>query len=54
VLQLVGERRSTGEIAARLGISPVTARRHVSSLRLKLRVSDRAEAAELLRRDAPD
>jgi len=50
VLQLIADRASTAEMARRLAISDVTVRRHVSSLLRKLGVSDRAAAAELLRR----
>jgi DNA-binding NarL/FixJ family response regulator len=53
VLQLVADGAPTGEIGRRLGISDVTARRHISSLMAKLGVSDRAGAAELLRRSSP-
>jgi len=47
--QLLREGESTGEIAARLGLSPVTVRRHVGLLVQKLGVSDRAAAVEMLR-----
>ena len=50
VLELLADDRSTAEIAQRLGISAVTARRHISSLVAKLGVPDRASAADLLRR----
>ena len=50
VLQMLADDHSTAEIGSRLGISAVTARRHVSSLVSKLGVEDRAAAAELLRR----
>jgi DNA-binding NarL/FixJ family response regulator len=53
VLQLLGEGASTAEIAARLRISQVTARRHISSLLAKLGVDDRASAARLASR-SPD
>jgi DNA-binding NarL/FixJ family response regulator len=39
---------STTEMAARLGLSPVTVRRHLSLVLEKLGVSDRAEARHLL------
>jgi DNA-binding NarL/FixJ family response regulator len=53
VLQLLGERASTAEIAGRLQISQVTARRHISTLLAKLGVDDRAAAARLVSR-SPD
>jgi two-component system NarL family response regulator len=48
VLELMTEGLSTGEIAARLSIAPVTVRRHVSSAVLKLGVADRAAAIAVL------
>ena len=53
VLQLLGEGASTAEIAERLRISQVTARRHISTLLAKLGVKDRATAARLVAR-SPD
>lgn len=50
VLEMLADGRSTAEIGLRLGISTVTARRHISSLVTKLGVADRAAAAELVRR----
>jgi len=50
VLEMLAEDCSTAEIGLRLGISAVTARRHIASLVAKLGVEDRAAAAELLRR----
>ena len=50
VLEMLAEDHSTAEIGSRLGISAVTARRHIASLVSKLGVEDRAAAAELLRR----
>jgi DNA-binding NarL/FixJ family response regulator len=52
VLQLLGENASTAEIARRLRISQVTARRHISGLVAKLGVADRADAARLARRSS--
>jgi DNA-binding NarL/FixJ family response regulator len=49
ILHLLAEDRTTGEIAQRLGISAVTARRHISSLMGKLAVPDRASAVALVR-----
>ena len=46
--QLLREGKSTGEIAARLGLSPVTVRRHVGLLVNKLGAPDRAAAVEML------
>jgi DNA-binding NarL/FixJ family response regulator len=47
--ELMREGRSTGEIAERLGVSPVTVRRHVSLLLQKLGVKSRQAAVETLR-----
>jgi DNA-binding NarL/FixJ family response regulator len=52
VLELLADDISTTEIAQRLGITEVTARRHISSLMAKLAVPDRASAAKLLRRSS--
>src|SRR3954453_17684043 len=49
VLELLADERSTGEIARRLDISVVTARRHISSLVGKLGVDDRADVIALMR-----
>jgi DNA-binding NarL/FixJ family response regulator len=49
ILDLLAEGRSTAEMARRLGISEVTARRHISSVLPKLGLRDRASAIELLR-----
>jgi DNA-binding NarL/FixJ family response regulator len=48
VLQLLAEGRSTAEMAHRLGISEVTARRHISTALPKLGVTDRASAVALM------
>jgi DNA-binding NarL/FixJ family response regulator len=50
VLQLMREGCSTDEIAARLFISPVTVRTHVSAILRKLHVPTREAAVELLER----
>jgi DNA-binding NarL/FixJ family response regulator len=50
VLQLLGDEASTAEIARRLRISQVTARRHISTLLAKLGVDDRASAVRLVYR----
>jgi DNA-binding NarL/FixJ family response regulator len=50
VLDLLAEDLSTAQISQRLRISVVTTRRHISSLVAKMGVSDRASAAELVRR----
>jgi DNA-binding NarL/FixJ family response regulator len=49
ILELLAEGRSTAEMASRLGISEVTARRHISTVLPKLGVKDRADAVELMR-----
>ena len=54
VLELMRDGRSTGEIASGLRISPVTVRRHVSSLLAKLEVPDRDAAVRLLEGDAEE
>jgi DNA-binding NarL/FixJ family response regulator len=48
VLELLREELSTKDVAARLGISEVTVRRHASSVLQKLDVKDRREALRLL------
>ena len=47
--ELLREGRSTTEIAERLGVSPVTVRRHVGLLLHKLGANNREAAVELLR-----
>jgi len=47
--ELLREGQSTSEIADRLGVSPVTVRRHVGLLLNKLGAKDRDAAVELLR-----
>jgi DNA-binding NarL/FixJ family response regulator len=54
VLDLLADGTSTAEMARRLGISEVTARRHISSVLRKLGLKDRAEAVELMREGSPD
>ena len=49
VLTLLSDGASTREIAASLGVSAVTVRRHVSGVLGKLGVNSRAEAVEMLR-----
>jgi DNA-binding NarL/FixJ family response regulator len=46
---LLRDGHSTGEIADRLGVSPITVRRHVGLLLQKLGAKDREEAVELFR-----
>lgn len=48
VLDLLAGDLTTAEIAARLAVSPVTVRRHVSAILRKLEVHDRAAAVRLL------
>jgi DNA-binding NarL/FixJ family response regulator len=50
VLELMRQGAATDEIAARLFISPVTVRTHVSAILRKLRVPTREAAVELLAR----
>lgn len=50
VLELIAEGLTNGEIAARLFISPVTARNHVSNILGKLQVANRTQAARHVRR----
>jgi DNA-binding NarL/FixJ family response regulator len=52
VLDLMRQGLDTGEVAERLGVSPVTVRRHVSGILRKLRVPDRKSALALLEPDA--
>jgi DNA-binding NarL/FixJ family response regulator len=47
--ELLREGRSTSEIAERLGVSPITVRRHVGLLLNKLGAKNREAAVELLR-----
>ena len=51
VLDRLRRRERTAEIAARLGISEVTVRRHTASLLKKLGMSNRRSAIEMLERD---
>jgi DNA-binding CsgD family transcriptional regulator len=48
VLGLLREGLGTAEIAARLGLAPVTVRRHVGLVLEKLGAADRAEALRLV------
>jgi len=48
VLEFLRQGLTTAEIAARLFVSPVTVRSHVSAVLHKLRVPDRATAVHLL------
>jgi DNA-binding NarL/FixJ family response regulator len=52
VMDLLREGHSTGQVAAKLGISAVTVRRHASDVARKLRVPNREVAVELLRQAA--
>ena len=54
VLELLADEIPTAEIADRLFLSPVTVRRHVSTLLHKLDVRSRKEAAEMLTRRTHD
>jgi DNA-binding NarL/FixJ family response regulator len=49
VLELLRRGSSTAEIAAELGIAPVTVRRHIGSIEQKLGVTSRAGVMRLLR-----
>lgn len=53
VLQPLRQGRRTAQIAAELGISEVTVRRHISAILRKLGVPDRRSALELLDLDKP-
>ncbi len=44
ILQLISQRATNMEIAAKLVLSPKTVRNHVSNIFSKLHVTDRAEA----------
>lgn len=52
VVELLVREASTSDIATRLGVAPVTVRRHVGSVERKLGVATRAEVVELLTADA--
>jgi DNA-binding NarL/FixJ family response regulator len=52
VSELLLRSASTSEIAAELGVAPVTVRRHVGSVERKLGVSTRAEVVAMLAADA--
>ena len=52
VLEMLRDGLSTGEIAHRIGRSPVTVRRHVSAILAKLRVPNRRAMARLLEEHA--
>jgi DNA-binding NarL/FixJ family response regulator len=49
VLDLLADGRPPAELARRLGISPVTVRRHVSEIVRKLRAADRHDAVRIAR-----
>src|SRR3954464_7256450 len=53
VLEFLHDGLSTAEIADRMGISPVTVRRHVSEILKKLRVESREEAVRLMGEEPP-
>lgn len=53
VLDMLREQRTTKEMATRLGISPVTVRRHISALIEKLGVSSRDEAVRAVDGSGP-
>ncbi len=53
VLRLLGDRRTTAEIAELLGVTPVTVRTHVATMLAKLRLRDRAAAVRRLE-ELPD
>jgi DNA-binding NarL/FixJ family response regulator len=52
VVELIADGGTTSQIAAALGLSPVTVRRHASHLTRKLGVADRRAAVGLLREKA--
>jgi DNA-binding CsgD family transcriptional regulator len=53
VLELLSQRAGTAEIAKRLFLSPVTVRRHISTIMRKLGASSRDELVELAGGEAP-
>ncbi|HXY82032.1 MAG TPA: response regulator transcription factor [Gaiellaceae bacterium] len=53
VAELLREGRTTLEMAERLGLSPVTVRRHVASMVRKLGATDRRTAVRVLKLGAP-
>jgi DNA-binding NarL/FixJ family response regulator len=53
VAEMLLRSASTSDIAAQLGVAPVTVRRHVGSVERKLGVSTRAEVVALLAAEAP-
>jgi DNA-binding NarL/FixJ family response regulator len=52
VAEMLLRSATTSEIASRLGVAPVTVRRHVGSVERKLGVSTRAEVIALLSADS--
>lgn len=52
VVELLLRKRTTTEIAAELGVAPVTVRRHLGSVERKLGVTSRAEVVRLLAAEA--
>jgi DNA-binding NarL/FixJ family response regulator len=54
IVDLLAEGTSTAEMARRLGISEVTARRHISAVLPKLGLHDRADVVDLMRERSPD
>ena len=53
ILDLLAEGLANADIARRIGVSPKTVANHVSSLLTKLQVTDRTQAALLVRRTRP-
>ncbi|HEX8159847.1 MAG TPA: helix-turn-helix transcriptional regulator [Solirubrobacteraceae bacterium] len=49
VLELMHDEMSTRDVAARMSVSPLTVRRHLSSAVAKLGVDDRSAALALVR-----
>jgi DNA-binding CsgD family transcriptional regulator len=54
VVELLQRGASTSEMAAQLGVAPVTVRRHLGSVERKFGVTTRAEVVELLAQATAD
>jgi DNA-binding NarL/FixJ family response regulator len=54
ILNMLADGRSTAQMAGRLGISEITARRHISAVLGKLGLADRASAIKLMQERSPE